>query len=141
MTHAELVERAARWLKGTARCSVVITEQWSMEREIPDAIGWRSHESYLVECKTSRADFLHDLKKWHRKYPDWGMGELRYYMTPPGLIQVDELPDKWGLLEVYPKIIRKVRYASRFDRQKAAVKERTLMYQVIKDLMQLSKDP
>jgi len=28
------------------------------------------------------------------------MGRFRYYATPKGLIRPDELPDKWGLIEV-----------------------------------------
>lgn len=65
-THADLVAPAARWLKGTVRCGVVLTEAPSMDGESPDAIGWRSGYSVLVECKASRADFLADSRKPHR---------------------------------------------------------------------------
>jgi hypothetical protein len=107
-----------------------------MAREFPDAIGWRSYESYLVECKVSRADFLADLKKPHRVNPDWGMGDRRYYMTPPELVQPDEVPDLWGLLWVYPKIVRVKRspYRLQGDRDRVARNERPLLFKVLRDM-------
>jgi hypothetical protein len=53
----------------------------------------------LIECKISRADFLADREKPFRKDPAQGMGCERFYLTPQGLIRVDELPRTWGLLE------------------------------------------
>jgi hypothetical protein len=105
-----------------------------MAREIPDAIGWRSYESYLVECKTSRADFLADLKKPHRVNPDWGMGDRRYYMTPPDLVQPDELPEHWGLLWAYPKIVRVKRDSWGTRRDRTARNERPLLFKVLRDM-------
>jgi hypothetical protein len=100
MTHAELVELAAEWLR--AKCSVVITEMVavSVTMECPDAIGWYSHASYLVECKASRSDFLADRKKQFRQSPEHGMGTYRYFLAPKGMIRPEELPANWGLLEV-----------------------------------------
>jgi len=135
VTHAELVDRAERWLRGTARCSVVVRELWSMSMEIPDAIGWRGNQSTLIECKATRADFLSDAKKPHRMNPDWGMGELRYYMTPPGLISVDELPARWGLLEAGPRVVRVKMYAAGFPRMTAAWRERPLLIKALKKRM------
>lgn len=106
--HATLCLLAARWLKrpqsaGGHGCHVAVSEArpgWA--GECPDAIGFRAgHEagSVVVECKVSRADFLADRSKPHRQ-PGAGMGTWRYYMAPEGLIAVDELPPRWGLLEV-----------------------------------------
>ena len=107
MTHDELVARAVRWLRGTQRCSVVVSETVSGAFEEPDAIGWRNvFHSILVECKTSRADFFAEMKPKHRRMPMMGMGKWRYYMTPPGLLRVEELPTEWGLLEVHEKYVR-----------------------------------
>ena len=39
-------------------------------------------------------------KKPHRKNPVMGMGNYRYFLCPKGLIDISELPDKWGLIEV-----------------------------------------
>lgn len=110
MTHNELCARAVKWLKGSKGCSVSISEMMACTPwgEIPDAIGFRSNYSVLVECKTSRADFLTDKKKLFRERPNRGMGTYRFYMCPPGLIQIDDLPEKWGLLYVHAKRIQHV---------------------------------
>lgn len=52
----------------------------------------------LVECKVTRSDFLADKAKPHRHVG--GIGNWRYYMAPEGLISPEELPEKWGLVEV-----------------------------------------
>lgn len=104
-THAYLVGRAARWLTNTCRCPVVLTELATSHWETPDAIGFdRPHSSILVECKTSRADFLRDRKK--RPLPEMGAGRARYYMAAPGVITPDDLACGWGLLEVGEYIVR-----------------------------------
>ena len=100
MTHAQLVERAVRWLRGY-RCGVVLSEQACVSGEMPDAIGWKKAcHSVLVECKVTRADFLADRVKPFRQKPEKGVGSERFYLTPPGLAQVEELPVGWGLLEL-----------------------------------------
>lgn len=108
MTHAELVAAAVRWLKGTVRCGVVLAEPHAMNGESPDAIGWRSSYSVLVECKASRADFFADQKKPGRvdgRRLAWHC----YYLTPPGLLRAEEVPLPWGLLEAHGRCIRVVR--------------------------------
>lgn len=108
MTHAELCDRAEKWLWNTVFCSVVLVEFTALCNEIPDAIGWKSGRSYLVECKASRDDFLSDKNKWHRQHPSKGMGSRRYYMCEPGVIKVADLPEGWGLLYVTGKQVRQV---------------------------------
>ena len=99
MTHAQMVEKAVRWLR-SYRCGVVLSEQACVSGEMPDAIGWkRACHSVLVECKVSRADFLADREKPFRVKPEKGVGSERFYLTPPGLVKVEELPAGWGLLE------------------------------------------
>ena len=100
MTHAQLVDRAVRWLRHY-RCGVVLSEQACVSGEMPDAIGWkRQCHSVLVECKVSRADFLADRAKPFRLKPEHGVGGERFYLTPAGLVKPEELPSGWGLLEV-----------------------------------------
>ena len=110
-THDDLVESAARWLR-KEHC-IVITEMAGGGDNItekPDAIGWRmGSKTTLIECKASRSDFLSDKKKPSRQ--SLGMGTLKYYLAPKGIINSSELPEKWGLLEYqngrsHPKIIR-----------------------------------
>lgn len=108
MTHSDLCKLAVKWLKrsksaGGHGCAVAVSEcrsGWS--GEIPDAIGFRASGhwdgSVVVEVKVSRGDFLADRNKPHRQ--KGGMGNWRYYMAPAGLINREELPAGWGLLEV-----------------------------------------
>lgn len=81
-------------------CGVVLTEL-NTQREVPDAIGFNSGQSHLIECKVSRADFLADKRKDFRKNPEKGMGDFRYYMCPAGMIVKSELPLGWGLIYVF----------------------------------------
>lgn len=101
MTHAQLVEKAVRWLRWY-RCGVVLSEQACASGEMPDAIGWKQAcHSVLVECKVTRADFLADRAKPFRQKPQKGVGCERFYLTPPGIVKTDELPAGWGLLEIH----------------------------------------
>src|SRR5947209_2016067 len=100
MTHAQLVERAVRWLR-RYRCGIVLSEQACVNGEMPDAIGWkRACHSVLIECKVTRADFLADRGKPFRQQPEQGVGSERFYLTSSGFVRVEELPAGWGLLEV-----------------------------------------
>lgn len=105
MTHAELVDIAARWLRTAAGCTVVMPEMSVVCRtgEIPDALGFRGNATILIECKTSRRDFLADQAKPFRRNPALGMGTLRYMLAPAALIRIEELPKGWGLIEVSDK--------------------------------------
>lgn len=99
MTHSQLVASAAEWLR-KYRCGIVLSEQACVSGEMPDAIGWkRACHSVVVECKTSRADFLADQEKPFRQKPELGLGCERFYLTRAGLLQPKELPRGWGLLE------------------------------------------
>src|SRR5258705_4661108 len=99
MTHAQLVERAVRWLR-SYRCGVVLSERVCASGEMPDEMGWKQAcHSVLVDCKISRAAFLADCEKPFRRKPERGVGSERFYLTPPALIKLEELPPGWGLLE------------------------------------------
>ena len=109
MTHNQLVRRVAAYLRWSRfRCSVVTTElSTTHNTETPDVIGWHcGGASVLVECKTSRADFLADKAKVFRKVEDMGMGDIRFYAAPAGILTSSDVPDGWGLLEVYDRQIR-----------------------------------
>lgn len=109
LTHAQLVEVARQWLCKRQRCALVTTEVATCASEQPDALGWNGRHSTLVECKVSRADFRADAEKHFRRFPNIGMGVERYFLSPVGLIGVNELPPKWGLLEYDGKRVRIVR--------------------------------
>lgn len=96
ITHEKLVKKARRWLLNNG-CPVVISEM-ACCREQPDAIGFmHGGWSKLIEVKTSRSDFLNELKKPSRRF-QCGMGDYRYYLVPEGLMKESELPEGWGLL-------------------------------------------
>lgn len=106
--HDELVMRAEKWLKSQG-CKIVIRDPFRCtNNENPDAIGWRSNISILIEVKASRSDFLADKKKMFRQLPSGGMGDWRFYLTPPEIVGPEDLPEGWGLLWVEGKRIRKV---------------------------------
>jgi hypothetical protein len=116
MTHADLVARATRWLRNTKKFHVVLSEIGTDGHESPDAIGWDQYgQSWLIECKASRSDFLVDRKKLFRIYPDKGIGSFRVYAAPPGVIKPKDLPPKWGLVEVRAKTVKILRKPERFE--------------------------
>lgn len=121
MTHKELIAVAAEQLKRW-RCLPICTEMVTLNNtgEIPDAIGWTSQASILIECKASRADFLADCKKIFRfDLPESGMGDFRFYFTNPGVITSEsDIPLGWGVYEVIdgkPKYKFGVRYSNAAD--------------------------
>lgn len=109
MTHKQLVKRAGRWLRGSLHCGVVLEELVTCAREVPDAVGWSNSLCILVECKATHADFLAEKNKPVRRTESWGypcLGAYRFYLTPPGVIRVDEIPEGWGLYEVHGRSVK-----------------------------------
>lgn len=103
-THRELCLKASKYLrsKGIApfnKCKYSVCE---LERigECPDAFGWCSGGTQLIEVKVTRSDFLSEKNKAWRKIPHNGLGMFRSYLCPEGLIKEKDLPEKWGLLYV-----------------------------------------
>jgi hypothetical protein len=76
VTHADLIEAACAWLRGSMYCKPVLAGVASTQ-EIPDAIGWSSRSknygSIVVECKVSASDFYRDKAK-HTKFRHPGNG-------------------------------------------------------------------
>jgi len=109
-THSGLCAIAGRWLRGRG-FGVVFRDGFKAVTdtgECPDAIGWRGAVSVLIECKLSRADFLADRCKPFRSDPLAGMGDWRFYLCPPGVITVEDLPHGWGLLHASGKRVSAV---------------------------------
>ena len=119
ISHADLVFAGHQWLRFSVRprCYVVLSEIASAVQETPDVIGWASGFSTLVECKTSRADFIADRKKTFRRDPTRGMGYHRWYLTERGLLQPEEIPERWGLAELHgSRIFKKKKPEPFFER-------------------------
>jgi len=109
--HRDLVRLAEGWLRNACGCGVVLRDPfWACVEtgERPDAIGWRGAVSILVECKTSRADFLVDRKKPFRVRTELGMGDWRFYLCPPQIIQTEDLPLGHGLLWAEGRTVHQV---------------------------------
>jgi hypothetical protein len=107
VTHADLVRIACRWLRKAKRCPIVFAEAGkNVTVEEPDALGFRSALSHVIECKVSRADFLADGKKPHRQLA--GMGRFRWFLTPPDLVAPTEVPEGWGLLYAHGKRVHEI---------------------------------
>lgn len=100
-SHADLVHAAHWWLKSSQRHTAVLSECGSAGFEMPDVIGWLPNGfSSLVECKTTRSDFLADRAKPFRRAPSVGMGYCRWFFVPKGLLKPEEMPEGWGLAEL-----------------------------------------
>ena len=101
-THYELCVEASSYLRNKGivpfnKCQYVVCEL-ARVGECPDAFGFNSVSTQLIEVKVSRADFLADKNKYWRKNPDMGLGNHRSYLCPEGIIQKEDLPKDWGLL-------------------------------------------
>lgn len=101
--HKELVWCAARLLSRW-RCSPVLTELVTCNQtgEVPDAIGWTSWCSILMECKVSRRDFLKDKQKVFRcQMPDQGMGNWRFYFVTSNVaVSPEDMLPGWGAYRI-----------------------------------------
>lgn len=93
----------------------VAVELVTLTAENPDIWATNGYQTTLVEVKTTHADFLADQKKWVRSeaadIADKCLGNFRYYLCPKGVINENELPNKWGLLVYDGKRITKVKPA------------------------------
>lgn len=111
--HDVLLGHTITWCRGQGH--QIILAEMPAGRIIPDALTWVSPSRpvcTLFEVKVSRSDYLADRKKPIHKCPLEYPGQLRYYVTPPGMVKPDELPERWGLIEVGAKSTRVVRRAS-----------------------------
>lgn len=133
ITHALLIEHAAKWLQKKG-CAVVITDMSHGGAETADAIGWRGRFSILVECKASRADFLADARKSFRRFPPQGMGAKRYFCTMRGLLKPEELPSGWGLLEWDGRKLRIAKEADHQSHEPGAREEISLLLSAMRRL-------
>ena len=151
--HDNLTRLGARWLKKQG-FAVVATEISAVgSREQPDVVGFRSTCSAIIEAKVSRADFLADAKKPERKADGAGLGIYRFYICPHGLIAVDDLPEKWGLLyvrgttvedvrrplgNIWPGLGQTVEGWNEFQHEPDLAKERAVLFSIARRLAQSS---
>lgn len=133
--HRRLCLLAGNWLRESGRisppaCPFTAVEMVTINAETPDVMGFNSWLTVLIEVKISRSDFIADNRKYFRIHPERGMGALRFYCCPDGLISPEEIPVKWGLLyEVNSniKLIKKAEYQE--NDMKAAL---SYMYSILR---------
>ena len=131
LTHRQLCLKAAKYLRYQGivpfnRCQYVVCE---LERvgECPDAFGFGWGATQLIEVKMSRADFLSDKHKYWRRNPEFGLGKFRSYLCPKGVIKVEDLPYRWGLLyidndgKIIPQIAPSPQQASSDEEMRLAI--------------------
>lgn len=138
VSHDQLVIAARHWLRKTRKCPIVVSEMATQGLESPDAIGWYGLTTHLVECKTSRADFLADRKKSFRHNLDMGVGDYRWFLTLPNVIRdVSELPKGFGWCEWQDGKIKTIRKAD-WQPQKMQRYETAILLSLIKRIGQTS---
>lgn len=121
--HYKLCCLGAKFLKSRKNAELwelpnkyVAVELVTLTAENPDIWATNGYHTTLVEVKTSHSDFIADKKKWVRstaaEIADKQLGNFRYYLCPKGIIEIDETPEKWGLLVFDGKKITKVKPAT-----------------------------
>lgn len=57
----------------------------------------------IFEVKVSRSDWLRELKKPDKAAPALALGDYFSVVAPAGCVKPDELPERWGLIEVHTR--------------------------------------
>jgi hypothetical protein len=143
MTHKELIEQGKKWIlkehtflinnyKHRIKCQFGFSELVTYSYETPDIIGFSNNLSMLIECKVSRVDFKRDSKKIFRNHV-MGMGNLRLYLSPQGMLEKHEIPDKWGLLEISGSSKIEIAKQPQFiDSHEVSTVESSLFYSIVR---------
>lgn len=102
--HYDLCCKAAQWLKKTQEplegaWKYIAVDLNVIAAECPDVWAFNGALTCLIEVKTTKADFLADRKKIWRKDLTRQAGNFRYYLTPKGMLNLEDLSHGWGLLE------------------------------------------
>lgn len=110
MTHADLVKKAARWLR---RTHPVVATEIAGGREEPDAIGFKGVSSTMVECKASLSDFYADKRKDYIR-----VGDYKYILCPKGMLSVEQIMKRpgWGLLWATGRGVREIASVCRTEK-------------------------
>ncbi len=99
MSHTEITQHVVDFLFEMGY-RIVCKEMHSRVTEVPDIYAVDKVGSLVIEVKSTRKDFLADQKKQFRQRPTEGLGTFRYYASYEGIINIEDLPPKWGLMWV-----------------------------------------
>ncbi|WP_320910248.1 HNH endonuclease signature motif containing protein [Citrobacter farmeri] len=107
-----------RWLKAT-----------SQSIKVGSYVGWMNFCGYLVTTVRGKrigvhriiwemhhgeiptgyeVDHINHVKHDNRIEPEKGMGDWRFMISEPGIVNVEDLPSGWGLLHVIKGRVKKV---------------------------------
>jgi hypothetical protein len=76
----------------------------------------KGYAATAYEIKVSRSDFLREAKEPRKQRGARLFCDFFYYVTPPGLLKVDEVPDWAGLIEWSPEGRKVIVSAPRLDK-------------------------
>lgn len=136
-THRQLEEVGAKWLSKSGylwSCKRIAIEPTSPGLERPDVIGFAYGVTHVIECKTTRDDFLRDFRKKWRQEGEKPMGSYRWWLCVEGVITVDDLAGSDdGLLWITADgDIKVIRYAAqRADEERNMVGEFCILYTLL----------
>lgn len=88
-SHLTPITGCGRWDEATGK----VVYEWTGDTT--------AYFACVFEAKISRSDFLSTFGPSNHKNRHQPIGNLHWCVTPKGLIDPDELPDFWGLLEPY----------------------------------------
>ncbi|MFC4735388.1 hypothetical protein ACFO4L_02210 [Bacillus daqingensis] len=101
--HKHLKHQALLWLKDkmTDLCATEVKFVVKRRKRTADAVGinMKRKESRIIEVKATRSDFLRD----HILQDELGyeaVATYAYLLTPSGLLSKEEVPNRYGLLEI-----------------------------------------
>ncbi len=127
-THEELIVRAQRWVRAQRYPIVLADVHTNTTSEQPDVIGFRTYsDTLIVECKTSRADFRRDARKYARRIASLGMGYWRWFFTTDGIIDPATVTGGWGLAVVVGRRVKIIVPAKPFFERNLVEEHRLLV--------------
>lgn len=136
-THGQLEYIGAKWLSKCGywwSCKRIAIEPASPGSERPDVIGFAYGNSHVIECKTSRADFLRDFRKKWRTEGEKPMGSYRWWLCEEGRITFDDISGSGdGLLLVTEDgAVRVIRFPTlRSDEERNLSGELCVLYTLL----------
>ncbi|NJP38935.1 hypothetical protein [Alkalicoccus luteus] len=101
--HKHLKHQALLWLKDkmTDLCATEVKFMVKRRKRTADAVGinMKRKESRIIEVKATRSDFLRDdILRDELGYE--AVATYAYLLTPTGLLAKEEVPTRYGLLEI-----------------------------------------
>lgn len=136
-THEQLEHAGSRWLARVGfwwTCKYVAIEPGTPCKEHPDIIGFGYGYSHVIECKTTRADFLRDFHKPWRASGDKPMGARRWWLCEEGRITFDDLSGSGDglLLATEDGAVRVIRFPTlRSDEERNLSGELCVLYTLL----------